>query len=254
MQGGFSTYGFRSPEVWPGLWGGFATHLYLAPEASVLPVSSSASIGAASLFNVLANGVEWAIRAGGARPGLTCAVLGCGPRGLACLLAARLAGIDRVVLTGLPSDADRLAFAEKLGADGTIVVGDDDVAGQVVGVLGAAPDLVIDTTPLAVRSVADAISMVALRGTVVLAGLKGEGAVGSVEVDTIITKQVAIRGVLSRTAESAQVAIKIIESGRAPLDEFASHAFALDQAELAVRAVAGEADGRPLHVRIEPTR
>jgi len=46
--------------VAPALWGGFATHLYLAPEAILVPMSSSVSVAAASLFNVLANGVDWA--------------------------------------------------------------------------------------------------------------------------------------------------------------------------------------------------
>ena len=54
-------YGFRSPAVPPGLWGGFSTHLFLAPEAMIVPMSTEVSVAAASLFNVMSNGVDWVL-------------------------------------------------------------------------------------------------------------------------------------------------------------------------------------------------
>ena len=72
-------YGFRSPDVAPALRGGFSTHLYLAPEAIVVPLPDRLSVAAASLFNVMSNGVDWVLQVGGMRAGMTVAILGPGP-------------------------------------------------------------------------------------------------------------------------------------------------------------------------------
>jgi threonine dehydrogenase-like Zn-dependent dehydrogenase len=242
-------YGFRSPDVTPGLWGGFATHLYLAPEAMVLPVSLDLSVGAASLFNVMSNGVDWAIELGGVRAGMSVAILGPGPRGLASLIACKAAGAGPIAVTGLARDGERLAMARELGADAAIDVSGGNVAGSVVDALGEAPQLVIDTTPGAVDSVVDAIAMVAQRGMIVLAGLKGQGRTAPVPVDQVAAKQVTIRGAVSRALSSMQYAIELIESQRWPFDRLASDAFGLADAEQAVRSLMS--DHPPLHARIE---
>ena len=80
-------YGFRSPDVAPALWGGFASHLYLAPEAIVVPMSPDISVATASLFNVMSNGVDWVLDVGGFRAGMSIAILGPGPRGIASVIA-----------------------------------------------------------------------------------------------------------------------------------------------------------------------
>jgi len=91
-------------------------HLYLAPEAILVPMSSSVSVAAASLFNVLANGVglgagpgRGALRQvdGRPRPGPTRP--GLGDRGVA-------AGAGPIAVTGLAADRDRLGLALELGA------------------------------------------------------------------------------------------------------------------------------------------
>ena len=41
----------------PGLWGGYGTHLYLAPTATVVPLDSSVDLRAAAFHNPLANGI-----------------------------------------------------------------------------------------------------------------------------------------------------------------------------------------------------
>lgn len=166
-------YGFRSPDVTPGLWDGFSTHLFLAPKAMVVPMSLDISVAAASLFNVMSNGVDWVLELGGARPGSSVAILGPGPRGIASAMAARAAGAGRVVVTGLAADTQRLAMATEFGADSALHVTGRPVADDVLDALGGAPDLVIDTTPMSLSSVTDAVNMAGRKGVVVLAGLKG---------------------------------------------------------------------------------
>jgi hypothetical protein len=52
--------GFRDTAIEPSLWGGFGTHLDLAPEAQLIPMSNSVPVATASLYNAMANGVDWA--------------------------------------------------------------------------------------------------------------------------------------------------------------------------------------------------
>lgn len=244
-------YGFRSPEVPPGLWGGFSTHLYLAPEAIVVPLSDRVSVAAGSLFNVMANGVDWVIDIGGARAGLSVAILGPGPRGLASVIAASATGAGPIAVTGLPSDRDRLELARDLGADVTIEVTDEaSVVDRVVEGLGAPPDIVLDTTPMAVASVTHAVQMAARKGVVVLAGMKGPRGMAAIPVDTVAAKQLTIKGAVSRSLRSMEHAIALIESGRWPFERFATHSFTLERAAEGVRSLIGE--HKPIHVRIEP--
>lgn len=244
-------YGFRSPDVPPGLWGGFATHLYLAPEAIIVPMAASTSVAAASLFNVMSNGVDWALDLGGARAGKSVAILGPGPRGLASVIAAAACGAGPLAVTGLREDRERLTLACELGADHALDVSEQPVVDSVLAAMGGPPDIVIDTTPLSLSSVTDATRLAARKGTVVLAGLKGADALAPVPVDVVCGKQLTIKGAVSRTLQSMEHAIRLIESNRWPFEKFASNAYSLERADAGLHALAG--DDKPIHVRIEPT-
>ncbi|HEY1279880.1 MAG TPA: alcohol dehydrogenase catalytic domain-containing protein [Acidimicrobiales bacterium] len=243
-------YGFRSPDVAPGLWGGFSTHLYLAPEAILVPMSPDVSVAAASLFNVMSNGVDWVLDVGGARAGMAVAILGPGPRGLASVIAAKATGAGPIAVTGLPSDRDRLDLALELGADHAVEVTAESVVDDVVGALGEAPNLVVDCTPMSLSSVTDAVVMAARKGTVVLAGMKGPKGLAPIPVDVVAGKQLTIKGAVSRSLTSMEHAIALIESGRWPFERFASDMFPLEKAADGVRSLIG--DNKPIHVRIEP--
>jgi threonine dehydrogenase-like Zn-dependent dehydrogenase len=243
-------YGFRSPEVAPGLWGGFSTHLYLAPEAILVPMSPDVSVAAASLFNVMSNGVDWVLDVGGARAGMAVAILGPGPRGLASVIAAKATGAGPIAVTGLPSDRDRLDLALEMGADHAVEVTGESVVDDVVSALGEAPNLVVDCTPMSLSSVTDAVVMAARKGTVVLAGMKGPKGLAPIPVDVVAGKQLTIKGAVSRSLTSMEHAIALIESGRWPFERFASDTFPLEKAADGVRSLIG--DDKPIHVRIEP--
>jgi threonine dehydrogenase-like Zn-dependent dehydrogenase len=244
-------YGFRSPEVPPALWGGFSTHLYLAPEAIVVPLPEGLSVGAASLFNVMSNGVDWVLQVGGMRAGMTVAILGPGPRGLASAIAARAAGAAEIVITGLSTDADRLSFALECGADHAVDVTGEDAVDAVLSRLHRPPDLVVDCTPMSLSSVTDATRMAARQGVVVLAGMKGPDGMAPIPVDLVSMKQLTLKGAVSRSLDSMEYAIDLLSQGRAPYDRFASDAFPVEKAEAALHALA--ADHKPMHVRIVPS-
>jgi len=243
-------YGFRSPEVAPALWGGFATHLYLAPEAIVVPMSPDISVAAASLFNVMSNGVDWVLDVGGFRAGQSIAILGPGPRGLASVIAAVAAGAKEIAVTGLAADRARLDLAKELGAHHVLDVTDRPVVEDVLGAMSAPPDLVVDCTPMSLSSVTDAVMIAGRKGTVVLAGMKGPGGMAPIPVDTVSAKQLTLKGAVSRSLASMEYAITLVESGRWPFERFASDAYDLEHAADGLWALIG--DDKPMHVRIVP--
>jgi threonine dehydrogenase-like Zn-dependent dehydrogenase len=248
---GLPGYGMRSPDL-PGgpLWGGFATHMYLAPEATLLPMSPSVSVAAGSLFSVMANGVDWVLNHGGLRPGMSVAVLGPGPRGLASVIAASIAGASEIAITGLANDRDRLELAGTFGADHVLDVTGRSTVDAVLEAMSAPPDMVIDCTPFALGPVTDAIHLAAPGGTIVLAGVKGPDRDARLPMDVAMSKRLTLKGVWSRSVASMEYAIKIIESQRFPLDLFATHAFSVEHVEDAIHALTS--DAKPVHVRIVP--
>jgi threonine dehydrogenase-like Zn-dependent dehydrogenase len=54
-------------------------------------------------------------------------ILGPGPRGLSCLIAAQAAGAGWVGISGLDHDSDRLDLAARLGANLTVNIDVDDL-------------------------------------------------------------------------------------------------------------------------------
>src|SRR5690349_16028235 len=54
-------YGFVSSATAPGLWGGYATHQYLAPDTQLLQLPPSLDPAVATLFNPLGAGIRWGV-------------------------------------------------------------------------------------------------------------------------------------------------------------------------------------------------
>lgn len=273
---GIPNYGFRPPSDPPGWWGGFASHLYVHPRATFVRMRQEVPVPVAALYNALANGYEWVATAG-IVPGARVVVFGPGPRGLACVVAAKDAGAGAIAVVGLPSDADRLGVATALGADAAMAVpprddgSGDDGSGDdsprdngsvddgsfdeaVRHALGGAVDVVIDTTPGALGVVGDAVGMVRRGGVVVLAGLKGRARMAPLPVDTLVDNQVVLKGAASKSLASMKLAIARVEDDPQRLAALSSTPCPLERLEEAILAVAGRsgARGRPLHMHIRP--
>ncbi|MGO2110411.1 MAG: zinc-dependent alcohol dehydrogenase [Pseudoclavibacter sp.] len=250
-------HGVTGIDKEPSLWGGFAEHMYLSPTSVVHKIDKSLPIDVASLYNAMGAGVRWAVDLGEVGLGDTLLVLGAGQRGIGAVIAAKAAGARKVIITGLERDAHKLALAQELGADHTIVV-DGEGARDVVDAVteftdGKMADVALEVTPMAKQPVTDALNSVRFGGRVVIAGLKG-GAEVPLVTDRIIQRGLTVRGAFGVDSAGQEKAIALIESGRFPLEKMHTHTFGLDDVALAIDTLSGEqGDGDAVGVSVNPS-
>jgi threonine dehydrogenase-like Zn-dependent dehydrogenase len=247
------SYGFISTSVPPGIWGGYASHLYLHPKAVLHRVPAGIAPDLAVLFNPLGAGIRWGVTLPGTTVGATVVVLGPGQRGLATVAAAKVAGARTVIVTGLTRDQHKLELARQLGADHTIDIEHDDLVPRVREITGGAmADVVVDVTANATSPVVDAIDIVRAGGTIVLGGLKG-AAVPSFPSDKIVLRGIRVLGARGVTAPAYRDALDLIASERFPFERLRTHVFPLADAERAIQTLAGEIPGEhAINVVIQP--
>ena len=238
----------------PGLWGAYADYMYLDPHSLLHKVRKDVSPSIAALFNPLGAGFRWAVELPDTGPGDTVLVLGPGQRGIASVIAARAAGAERIIVTGLARDAAKLAVAKELGADHVIDVENEDARRRVRELTdGKGADVVVEVTANSPVPVAEALHYVATGGRIVLAGMKGFKAVPEFVSDWIVVKEARLIGAFAVTWKSYDAAIRLIESGRVPVEKMHTHDFPLEQAERAIQMLAGEIPGeQSLHSCLLP--
>ena len=240
----------------PALWGGLAEYMYLSPTSVLHKVDNALPVEVAALYNAMGAGVRWACHLGEVRIGETVLVLGAGQRGIAAVVAARAAGAGTIIITGLASDAHKLALAREFGAGHTIVVDGDAAENTVERVTeitgGDMADVVLELTPMAAEPITDALLSVRRGGRVVLAGLKGNREI-PVRTDLMINRALTVRGAFGVDARGMEDAIALIESRRFPLEKMHTHTFGLDDAALAIETLGGEVPGEAaIGVSVQP--
>ena len=243
-RGGMFGHGYVPLAQPPALWGAYADYMFLDPFSIVHRVRKDLPAALAVMFNPIGAGFRWAVEIPRTGPGDTVLVLGPGQRGLASVVAAHAAGADLVIVTGLARDARKLALARELGADHVIDVEAEDARVRVRELTGGrGADVVVEVTANAPEPVAEALHYVATGGRIVLAGVKGLKAVPDFVSDLVVAKEITIQGAFGVTSRAYAAAIRLIESGRVPLEKMHTHDFRLEDAERAIRTLAGELPG-----------
>jgi len=250
-------YGLRiSATRPPHLWGAYATHLYLHPQANVHKAPDDLPRDVLSLCNPMSNAVRWAYERGKVGVGDAIVIAGPGQRGLLSVIVARAAGAAMVVVTGTKADAVRLALARELGADATIDVDEEDPVARVHELTGGrGADVVLDVAAGSVEPILQAVEMVRPGGSIVLAGLKSQKKIGELVPDKLVMKEISLIGALSSSWTAFEQAIPLLQRYRAELAKLCTHAYPIERAETAIRALGREIIDRreAVHVHIDCT-
>jgi threonine dehydrogenase-like Zn-dependent dehydrogenase len=99
-----------------------------------------------------------------------------------------------------------------------------------------------------------AIAIAKPQATIVFAGMKGSGkAIPGFSADSVIVKELTIRGVAGQDLRAYEPALRLIESNKYPLEKMCTHAFSLEEAERAVLTLAGRiANEASISITITP--
>jgi threonine dehydrogenase-like Zn-dependent dehydrogenase len=247
-------YGMLNSAEAPHLWGGYATHVFVPREALVYPVPSELDDETALLAcSALANGIRWTGK-GGVKEGSHVLIVGPGPQGLSCVIAAIDTGA-RVTVVGLPSDANRLEQARSFGATPFTLdtsLSPAESAAQIIE--ATAPiDTVIETAGVQ-SSKSLAFAAVRRMGTVVNVSVPNPNE-QLVNWREMTLKEITVVNPLSHphtVEEGLQLGVRLKNKGIS-LRDLVTHVYPLEQAAEALAAASYEIPGvRPVKVVLDP--
>ena len=153
-------------------------------------------------------------------PGDLVVVLGPGPIGLFAAQVAK-AGGARVVITGLPEDAIRLAAAEEIGFDAVVDCSKHDLWDVVaVRTGGVGAPLVVDAAG-ANAAFAQAMDIVRRNGQITKIAWNMEPL--GMSLDPIVAKAVRVQGSYSHTWRTWENVLRLLESGALNMEAMISH-------------------------------
>jgi L-iditol 2-dehydrogenase len=190
----------------PGAYAGYVA----VPAAQCFPLPAHVSDVAGSLAEPLACGVRAVSLA---LPAERLLVLGAGPIGLCCLLAARAAGVQQVMVSDIASR--RLEVARRWGATATVDVRQEELLAAVQAFAPGGIDAVVDAVGTdATRE--QAVRAVVPGGRAVFLGLHDEAS--PLHANYLVRNEVCVQGSFAYTAEDFARAFALIVEGQLPLD------------------------------------
>lgn len=200
---------------------GSMANLVAHPADFCFKLPDHVSFDEGAMLEPLSVGLHAAKR-GGISIGHTVLIVGAGPIGLMCMIAARASGATTIVMTDLVES--RLAVARALGAHHTFRVGDSPSLEEALE-RGAVlrPDVTMECSG-AQRAIATAIKATKSGGVVVLVGL-GPAEVTIPIVDAA-TREVDLRGIF-RYANTYPTALALVSAGVVDVKPVVTHHYPL---------------------------
>lgn len=215
--------------------GGFADQVAIA-ETQLLTIPDDLPAGDAVLLQVLGTCVH-AQRSVEVFPDATAVVVGLGVSGLLMVQLLRARGVAQVV--GVTRSAWKRDLAEQLGATATAA---PDAAAEAVADLtaGRGADVVVEAVG-SVTTLAQAIDLAAMGGTVALFGTIGSGPADHLPFYQLYYKELTLVNPRAARHRDYATGIALAAAGRLRLAPLATHTFALDDALPALEAAADSA-------------
>ncbi len=245
----YDKYGSKPISDSPALWGGYSEYVYLDRHSVVSKVSQQVSADIAPLYLPISNGIYWVADVGGAKIGSTVIIEGPGQHGLGGVIGAKEAGAACVISIGLSHDERRLAAAKELGADYILRADVDNVVEAVKEITdGKMADMVLNTAG-GLPAMETAFDLAGERATIVTSSYPREAVSG---LEKINGKRLTIKGIGGRDQRSARAAIHLVESGKYPLENLATHRFSIDETYSALQAAGREGEFDAIHVTVMP--
>ena len=247
-------YGYTSTDIAPGLWGGFSHYLYLPLNAVLHRVPDGLTPEEAGVATPMSNGIQWALLDGGIGYASTVLVQGPGQQGLCCVMAAKHAGADLIIITGTSKDARRLEVARAFGADHAIDIQAEDPLARILDITtGRGVDVVLDCT-VGGGTAPTLLGIEALKrraGTMVVQG-EGNQEFPNFPIGRLTRKGITLKSARGHSYRAVELALHQLASHRFPLELMMTHTFGLAEVDYAIKSVGGQGAPGAIHVSVIP--
>jgi L-iditol 2-dehydrogenase len=220
----------------PGQAAGCLAEQVVVPERNCFVVPLSLGAERAALAEPLTIGWYTILKAG-ALQDLTMAILGCGPIGLSCLLAAKLAGARKMYAT--EKLLYRLDMAVRNGALAGGLVDRDDIIGNIRKEEPQMLDVVIECCGQQ-AALDQAVQLLKPGGRLVIAGIPEEDRV-SFNISELRRKELTVINI-RRQNECVEPVLEAMAHDRLQADFMITHRFPLEETAEAFRLVADYKD------------
>lgn len=221
----------------PGQGDGCLSEFIVMPDECCLPILGRISIEQGVLCEPLAIGV-YTVEQARLWPSADVAILGAGPIGLSCMVAAQAEGVRACYLT--EKIDERVETARKGGAAWVGNPLKEDVVAAILKQQPLGMDVAFECAGQQ-STIDQAIDLLKPGGKLMLVGIPREDRV-SFAIDKIRRKEITIVNI-RRQNRCTQKAIDLVASGKIQADFMVTHRFKLDRIQEAFELVAGYRDG-----------
>jgi threonine dehydrogenase-like Zn-dependent dehydrogenase len=244
-------FGSTSINVKPSLWGGYSQYVYMHPRTIVHKVPDGVAPRIAAMCLPIGNGFQWMYFDGGAAPGKVVVIQGPGQQGLGGVIAAKTAGADLIIVSGLARDEKRFELARLLGATHTVAVDHEDLGVAIARITsGHMADIVLDTSGLGPNNINPSLNLLRKRGTLLM--VSRAGMAEKFDAHRMIVYQLTLRGLRGHSYNAVEMALRVMASKKLPLELMSTHLLGLDDLDTALHMVGGKTPERPIHISIDP--
>jgi threonine dehydrogenase-like Zn-dependent dehydrogenase len=203
----------------------------------------------------MSNGVQWALIDGDVKYGTTVLIQGPGQQGLCCVMAAKHAGADCIIITGTARDARRLEVAKVLGADYTIDVDREDPLARIMDITNArGVDIVIDCASGGTAPVLLGLEAMKRRGGTMIVQAEGNQQFPNFPIGRMTRKGITLKSARGHSYRSVELGLQMLATHKFPIDLITTHRFGLSEVDYAIKSVGGQGAADAIHVSVMPWR